>query len=407
MRATQVVTIKQLTTIFKNGEAANNIELCNVHEHNFDIIVQKGLYKCGDKAIYIQPDFCLPITKKDSVPTQAEMLFESFNKRLGTGGRIRAIKFNFSTDVKSDTPIYSFGVMLPVQEVVDRMQIQDIQSVDLDEVLCITKYEEPETAFSGLNDGDLPYGMYKTDETNIMNCNRMEFPITLDGTVKVDGSSITIYNRYSDENSDDYGICSRGLKKKLEQHFVSGYATSDGTLIRKHFDKERQCSGFFDEKTSLFYETPCEDWTEIKKEYDDTFVKLGKPILEKLRKYCLENNKQYALRGELYGQGLKGSGNKNNPHAKLKQGIKFYGLDDYSKGYTRKLPCSEFEQVCNELGLEYCDVVFKNVTFNSFDEIKEMCNEYFKNYMIEGIVLRTADCRFSAKFMNADYDSKK
>jgi hypothetical protein len=61
----------------------------------------------------------------------------------------------------------------------------------------------------------------------------------------------------------------------------------------------------------------------------------------------------------------------------------------------------------DDLELEYCDIIFKNHTFNSFEEINEKCNEYFKNNMVEGIVIRDENCYFSAKLMNLEYDSKK
>ena len=38
--------------------------------------------------------------------------------------------------------------------------------------------------------------------------------------------------------------------------------------------------------------------------------------------------------------------------------------------------------------------------------IKE-CNDYFKNNLVEGIVVRTLDSKFSAKIMSLEYDSKK
>jgi RNA ligase (TIGR02306 family) len=406
-KAVQIVTIEELVTIFKNGEPASSIELAHVEEHNFDIIVQKGLYEIGDKAVYIQPDFCLPLVSEQ--PTKPELLFATFTEttedgrksKLGKNGRIRAIKFNFSVENSQD-PIYSFGVMLPINEVKHKLGIQELEG-DLDELLQVTKYEEPESAYSGLAKGELPVGMYKTDETNFLNLNRVEYPIVLTGSIKCDGSSISIYYKSDEEN----GICSRSLEKKLEQKFVSGYKLPNGNELRKHFDREQKISGWFDEATETFYSEIQDTWIVIEKDVDDTFVKLGKPVLDKLANYCKENNKQLTLRGELCGEGLKGSGNKNNPHAKLKQTIKFYGLDDYSKGVTTKLPVEDFLEVTNLLGLEICDVVFKNKQFDSFDELKNYCNDYFKTNLIEGLVLRTSDSKFSAKFMNGDYDSKK
>ena len=54
-----------------------------------------------------------------------------------------------------------------------------------------------------------------------------------------------------------------------------------------------------------------------------------------------------------------------------------------------------------------------NKVFNSRKEIETFCENYFierkKNTkeIIEGIVLKTEDCMFSAKYMNNEYDSKK
>jgi RNA ligase (TIGR02306 family) len=406
--AVQIVTIKELVTIYKNGEAASSIELAHVEEHNFDIIVQKGLYEIGDKAIYIQPDYCLPLVSEQ--PTKPEILFRSFTEttsdgkksKLGKQGRIRAIKFNFSISPDNQDPIYSFGVMLPINEIINQLGSFNFGG-NLDEQLQITKYEEPESSYSGIAKGELPVGMYKTDETNIMNLNRIEYPIVLTGTIKCDGSSISIYYKSDEEK----GICSRNLEKKLEQKYVSGYSLPNGNELRKHFDREQKINGWFDETTQSFYSVVSEDWLPIEKEVDDTFVKLGKPVLEKLEQYCKNNNKQLVLRGELIGEGLKGSGNKNNPHAKLKQTIKFYGLDDYSKGVTTKLSVEEFLNITSELGLDICDIVFKDKQFNNFEEIKEYGNEYFKSNVIEGLVLRTSDSRFSAKLMNAAYDAAK
>jgi hypothetical protein len=406
--AVQIVTIKELVTIFKNGEPASSIELAHVEEHNFDIIVQKGLYEIGDKAIYVQPDYCLPLVSEQ--PTKPELLFATFTEtssdgrksKLGKNGRIRAIKFNFSTSPDNQEPIYSFGVMLPINEIVSRLETFDFGG-NLDEQLQVTKYEEPESAYSGLAKGELPVGMYKTDETNFMNLSRVEYPIILTGSLKIDGSSISLYYKSDEEK----GICSRSLEKKLDQKYVSGYKLPNGNELRKHFDREQKISGWFDEVTNEFYPNVSEDWLPIEKEVDDTFVKLGKPVLDKLADYCKVNNKQLALRGELNGEGLKGSGNKNNPHAKLKQSIKFYGLDDYSKGVTTKLPIEDFLNVTTELGLEICDIIFKEKQFNAFEELKDYCNEYFKTNLVEGLVLRTSDSRFSAKFMNPAYDAAK
>jgi len=410
MKIAEVVTIKSLRKLFKQGEEALSIELANVEEHGYDIVVGKGLYNVGDKAVYIQPDYCVPLPIEEYTLTQK--LFIDFTKpqgeekksKLGKSGRIRAVKFNFSTDPMSIDPTYSMGIMIPLNEV-NKIMNTDVSLIDdLAELLDITKYEEPETASSGLNKGSLPSGMYKTDETTIENQLRILeriLPTKLTGSLKIDGSSITLY--YKNEN--EFGICSRGLEKNLEQTMVVGYINGDDKL-RKHFDKENNKNGWFSEKTNTFYENVPTEYESVSEAVDDTFVKLGMPILNKLIEYCKTNNKSLALRGELCGFGLKGSGNKNNPHSNQKQTIKFYGLDNYELGRTIKSPLTEFYSICELFDLEVCDKVFEK-EFSTYDEIKEECKNYFKTNMIEGIVLRNESCTFSAKLMNLEYDSKK
>ena len=60
----EIVTISKLIPIYKEGIEANNIQVANFkfsddEECGFNVEVQKGLYKINDKAVYIQPDYCL------------------------------------------------------------------------------------------------------------------------------------------------------------------------------------------------------------------------------------------------------------------------------------------------------------------------------------------------------------
>ena len=56
--------------------------------------------------------------------------------------------------------------------------------------------------------------------------------------------------------------------------------------------------------------------------------------------------------------------------------------------------------------MDRCKIVFRK-TFFSKEELVKECEDYFADNLIEGIVVRTMDHRFSAKFMNNLYDSKK
>lgn len=401
MNPVNVVTIKKLIPIFKDEEKAEKIELVLLEETGFEVVSQKGLYKVGDKAIYIQPDYCLP----DDVE-----LFESFtapggdpNKsRLGKGNRIKALKFNFHRG--DNQTIYSMGILIPKEEV-DMFLVNEhnITEDNLSELLQVVKYEEPEIGKSGEQKGDMPVGMYKTDENNFENIkNKIKYPINLIGTLKVDGSSITCYVNHNGE----IGICSRSFEKKLDQEKVIGYKNKIGENIRKHFDRESMVRGWLNEDTKDFYADPLPDWKEIKVSTEDSWVKLGTPNLTKIQGYYEQFGFPLVLRGEIVGQGLKGSGNKNNPHTKDKQKMMVYGVDEYNSGVTKKTPFNKAIAYCKDLDIEMVPVIFKK-TFKTEKALRKACNDYFKDNMVEGIVLNEVDTTFSCKFMNLEYDSKK
>ena len=401
MNPVSIVTIKNKIPLYKSDEQANSIEVIELEEVGFELVANKTLYQIGDKAVYIQPDYCV-----SDIP-----LFESFirpngdesksmlGKVEGFPRRIRAKKFTLSKEPNGD-PVYSNGILLPLQEVENYCKENNKSwhnsvhwiNNSLHEVLGITKYEELEPVSksglkSGQTEGKFPEGLYKTDEENINNLwnhieNKIGYPVTLVGTEKVDGSSITI--GITPKIPEGF-ICSRNLRKKLTIKKVTGKRT------KKWYEK------------LMFWTTPDLNlYTEV--ENDDDFVKYGKPYLD-----LLINSRETNLifRGELNGGKLKGSGNKNNPASKEQANIKIFGLDRINEyGEAEKIPYLLFKTECEKAGVPLVKEVF-NKEFNSKEELLNECNNYFKTNMIEGIVVRTLDSKFSAKVMNLEYDSKK
>lgn len=396
--AVSIVTVKNKIPLYKGDEQANSIEVIELEEVGFELVANKTLYQIGDKAIYIQPDYCV-----SDIP-----LFESFirpngdesksmlGKVEGLPRRIRAKKFTLSKEPNGD-PVYSNGILLPYMEVnnylnPDNEDMPELWKLDLTEKLGITKYEEPEPVSkgglkSGQTEGKFPEGLYKTDEENINNLwNHIEkkigYPITLVGTEKVDGSSITI--GVTPKIPEGF-ICSRNLRKKLTIKKVTGRRT------KKWYEK------------LMFWTNPDLNlYTEV--ENDDDFVKYGKPYLDLL---INSGETNLIFRGELNGGKLKGSGNKNNPASKEQPNIKFFGLDKINEyGEAEKVPYLLFKTECEKAGIPLVKEVF-NKEFNSKEELLAECNNYFKTNMIEGIVVRTLDSKFSAKVMNLHYDSMK
>lgn len=392
MNAVEIFTIKNKVPLFKGEEKAERIELIQLEEVGFELVSQKDLYQIGDKAVYIQPDYNLSDIS----------LFESFirpngdesksmlGKVEGLPRRIRAKKFNFHRG--DGLSVYSNGILLPVNEVQDYLKIKKtltLSNRDLSKELGITKYEEVEKDYFGKNikggnSISFPKGIIRTDEENVNNViHTVEklLPTTLIGKLKVDGSSITLW--YKDGKS---GIASRNLGKPIFINKVVGRRSKN--LLEKLL---------FWKKIDLnVYENTLND---------SDFVKHGYPYLQKLEKYCRENNVNLVLQGELCGQNMKGSGNKNNPHSKEPTDILFFNVCKYEE-QSVKMPEWYFQQVCYDLNLPSPPIIF-NKKFENIQDLKTECENYFKDNLVEGIVIRDTNHNFSVKWMCLEYDSKK
>ena len=353
MNPVSIVTIKNKIPLYKGDEQANSIEVIELEEVGFELVANKTLYQIGDRAVYIQPDYCV-----SDIP-----LFESFirpdgqehrsmlGKVEGLPRRIRAKKFTLSKEPNGD-PVYSNGILLPINEVAKylfgykEVSIYNLEKLNLTTKLGITKYEEPEPVSkgglkSGQTEGKFPEGF----------------------------------------------ICSRNLRKKLTINKIVGRREPNLWEIIKSWFGIKPDLNIYQEM-----------------ENDDDFVRYGKPYLDLL---INSGETNLIFRGELNGGKLKGSGNKNNPASKEQAHIKIFGLDKINEyGEAEKIPYLLFKTDCEKAGVPLVKEVF-NKEFNSKEELLNECNSYFKTNMIEGIVVRTVDSKFSAKIMNLEYDSKK
>lgn len=393
-KAVNIITIKAKIPLFKGDDKAERIELIQLEENGFELVSQKDLYQVGDKAVYIQPDFCLSDIS----------LFEGFIRPNGdesksmlgkVGGlprRIRAKKFNFHRG--DGNSVYSNGILLPYMEVnnylnPENKDMLELWKLDLTKLLGITKYEEPEKDALGNNikGGSFirfPEGIIRTDEENFNNLvHHVEklLPCRLIGRQKIDGSSITLW--YKDGKS---GIASRNLGKPLTIKKVTGRRKK--TLL---------------ERILFWKKFDLNIYSEV--ESDSDFVKYGKPYLNKLIEHCDEYKVNLVLQGELCGQGMKGSGNKNNPTAKEPTDIIFFNVCKY-ENQSVKLSEEDFDLYSNSLEFKTPKLYFDRV-FNTIEEVKQECESIFKSELIEGIVIRDENHSFSCKMMSNEYDSKK
>jgi len=390
-KGSRVVTIKEIFPLFKGEEQANAIELVSLEEVGNCIVAQKGAYKSGDKALFIEPDYCL-----SDIDLFREYICPGGDPkkcRLGSKNRVRAIKFNLHTG--DNNPVYSYGVLITEAQVESFTKSKISDDIDWSAKLNILKWEEPETFQGGggkVVTCDFPQGMYKTDEENINNLiSDMQFPVYLIGTEKVDGASITIW--YKNGKS---GIASRKQGRPLMYNKIVGYRKPN--IFHKFLTKLTKGKYRFDGRIIK--------WSES----DDQFVVSGKPYLELLQEYCRKNGRQLALRGELVGKGCKGSGNPNNPKAKEESHIELFGVDDYSHTAV-KIEYDTARLIAGELGLQFVKEYFQK-NFETKEEIFDTCQKIFdeeksNGRIIEGVVLRNAKGNFSMKLMNLEYDSRK
>ncbi len=380
-----IVTIKGKIQLHKGKEPANAIELIQLEEFGFELISAKDRFQVGDKALLVEPDYNLPDTDfwKDWTAPGGDPK----KSKLGSHNRIRAVKFNLHRG--DGMPVYSNGILLTIDEVEGYAHVDLNDLGRLDQVLGIYKYEAPERNSGGnIKQGasrEFPVGLYKTDEINFNKVN-WTFPMHLVGMVKMDGSSITI----GCKNGKGF-ICSRNLEKPVTYKKKTGFKKGRFYKFLSYFGYDR-----------AIYEVV---------ESDSEFVKVGKPYMDKLVEVCSnpyrrEEYRNLVLRGELVGQGASnGSGNKNNPHSKLEPQIFFFGVDNYDST-AKRLDFFDFMGVIGDLGFKHPDIVFDKL-FESREELLKTCEEYFANNMIEGIVVRSLDGKWSAKIMSNEYDSKK
>lgn len=374
------VTIKEKIQLYKGEEPANAIELLSLSELGYELVSAKDRFQVGDKALLVEPDYNLPDTEfwKDWTAPNGDPK----KSKLGSHNRIRAVKFNLHRG--DGMPVYSNGILLSIKEVTDHVGNILDDTERLVTKLGIYKYEAPErnqggTGKAGAN-REFPVGLYKTDEVNFNKVN-WTFPMHLVGMVKLDGSSETLICQNGVGK-----ICSRNLEKPITYLKKTGFKHGLWYKFLSYFGYDRGI------------------YTEVESESE--FVKVGKPYLDKLVEYCKFHRLNIALRGELIGKGASnGSGNKNNPHTNVEPQIVFFGADVYDKTAER-MDFLSFMSLVGDLGFKHPDIVFDKL-FEGREELLKTCEEYFSNNMIEGIVVRSLDGKWSAKCMNLEYDSKK
>ncbi len=268
-------------------EGADAIEIVTVN--SWKVVSKKGEFKEGDLCVYFEIDSFLPVRE------EFEFLRKSSYKKMGDaeGFRLKTIKLRGQVSQGLCLPINilegpeEFVIGVSKQPWGDQLQVGPYddafvieEGADVTEYLGVLKYEPPVPAeLAGKVKGLFPSFIRKTDEERIQNMTK-EYDSMLDKhyyvTEKLDGSSATYYFK-----DGVFGVCSRNLELADPGEF------EPGTVL-------------------------CEDGIERPKK-ENTFWKVANEL--RIREKLSSLGENYAIQGELIGEGVQGNSYKIKGHA--------------------------------------------------------------------------------------------
>lgn len=342
----KLASIAEITYI-KPIEGADAIE-CAIVNGGWPVVVKKGEYKVGDVAIYLEIDSWVPHELAPFLSKGQEP--REYNGVKGE--RLRTVKLRGQI---------SQGLLLPIDGD-SPMWYGRFVGDDVTEILGIQKWEPPIPAqLQGTMRGNFPHFIPKTDQERCQNLRRDIFETRkheiYEVTIKLDGSSMTVYVK-----DGEIGVCSRNIDLKETEGNSFWKAARDQNLIYA------------------------------------------------LRRISEYNGEDYAIQGELIGEGIQG-----NPE-KLK-GQRFYLFDIYNITDGCYLNPNERYDICNELkytydaDVEHVPVIHHYYCFDKTDNVSTIDEllEYAEGPSLnpqtkrEGVVFKSISSDFTFKAISNSY----
>ena len=275
------------------------------------------------------------------IKPEYEFLRKTSYKKMGDieGFRLKTIRLRGEI---------SQGLLLPVTVLPEGVEYK--YGDDVTDVLGILKYEPPIPAnLSGEVKGSFPSFIPKTDEERVQNLrdyNRLRDNLYY-VTEKIDGASITIYY-----NQGTFGVCSRNLE-------------------------------LTDTENNSY-------WKVVK----------SQSIQEKLTEYCVRENKNLAIQGELHGFGIQ-----KNIYAKTNQDLVIFTVFDIDNQTSYGLEA--FKEICENIGVNTVPILDESFQLPpTVDELiryadgKTIMNPSAQR---EGVVIRTLDGKQSFKAISNEF----
>lgn len=334
-----LVTIQKVVNI-ESIPNADNIEVLQIL--GWKVVSKKGNFKVGDLCVYFEVDSIVP--RKP----WSEFLFTGSN--VGKQEyRIRTIKLRKQISQGLCLPLD----ILPVPQNYNGGVQEWQEGEDITDILEVKKYEPYIPAcLRGRIKGNFPNFIPKTDETRIQSVPKVlenNKGKTFFVTEKLDGSSCTFY--YKDKK---FGVCSRNLELQSESYSI--FTKILNFILRK----------------------------KIPNDTNNVFCKMSKQL--KIEETLKSYNKNIAIQGELYGQGIQGN------KYKLK-GLHFSCFNIYDIDKKEYLSYNTFIATAKELNLNIVPIVNDNFILNhSVDDLVNLAintkSQINKDTLIEGLVFR-------------------
>lgn len=308
---------------------ADNIEVATVL--GWKIVVKLDEFQVGDHVIYCEVDSVLPCK------AEFEFLRKGCYRKAewlpnGEGFRLKTIKLRKQL---------SQGLILPFSVI--KVDYEWLEGDDVSFYLGIVKWDPPIPAhLGGVARGNFPAFIPKTDQERVQNLVKEVF---IDGkdhfyeeTIKLDGSSMTIYAVEERSGSFRYGVCSRNMDLDLTQA-------------------------------------------------GNTFV----DVAMKMNIWSLIHG--YALQGELMGPGIQG--NRENLHEH-----EFFVFDVFDTIEQRYLPPMERAHFMESLPqVKHVPIIAVSKASDSLDKMLNYVDNVksINHTVAEGVVFKRLDGEFSFK----------
>ena len=292
---------------------ADRIELVVIK--GWKCVVKKGEFQVGDKCVYFEVDSFLPIQDRFEF-----LRASSFKKMLDKEGfRLRTMRMKKQL---------SQGLALPMKDFPELEE--DIkEGEDVTVALDVVVWEAPVPAeLNGVAKGDMPVFLRKTGQERVQNIfdtvrdKHRNAPCEV--SVKIDGTSCTYF--VVDTDKYECRVSKQGAEVVDCQY--GGHAGHN--------------------------------WESV--DTDTTPWKIGRPILEAMRAHKREN---FAIQGELFGEGINGNNEKI-------RGQKFLAFNVFDIDKQEYLPSAERLALCKELGVEHVPVMGGMHSLSEFETIEDV-----------------------------------